>query len=137
MDAAQQNDIRSRVAGRKLAIDGAMLLMPDVELLGPTGRKAFWEHMGELAKKYLESTEPRQPDVGKDSDSAMNDAQARAFGAVQIRFGKYRGRQVDEVPLGYLAMLVDDNTFKKQVRRYLASPRIRRELEQAGSEWEE
>lgn len=136
MDVAQQNDIRSRVAGRKVASEGLALIEPEVAILGPSGRKAFWEHVAERAKSYLESIEPRQPDVGKATDAAMNDNQARAFGKVVVRWGKYRGRQVDEVPLGYLAMLVDDNEFKRQVRRYLASPRIKAELDRTENEWE-
>ena len=58
----------------------------------------------------------------------FSDAQARAWGATRMPFGKHQGARIDEVPLEYLELLAAPNDFTLHLRRYLASPRIQAEL---------
>ncbi len=134
------NYVRSRVVGRTAATDLLSLIKEDLAALGPVSRQAFWEHLAEESRRMratFDSPSPGEPALDGDINQPMSDQAAASYGKVEVKFGKYRGRRVDEVPLDYLAMLVDDNQFKRQVRRYLASPRIKRELEQVSCEGED
>ena len=137
MDATQQNAIRSRVVGRSVGNDMIDAVLPDLEVLGPAGRQAFWESLMERATAALTKfAHPAGPELDRDTNRPMSDPAARAFGSEEMQFGKYAGQRIDEVPLGYLALLVDDNAFKRKLRRYLQSPRIKAELERTENEWE-
>ena len=127
----QENSIRSRVKGRQLAVEMFCLVQDDANVLGPIGKLGFLESVVEIAKAAIAALNPPEgPVIDGDTDKAMNDAQAKKFGGQEINFGVHAGKRIDEVPIGYLLMLVDENEFKKKLRRYLASPRIKAEMEQ-------
>lgn len=117
------NDVRDRIAGRKAAETIVLLATEEAAAFGYHGKTSFWYTLADALSKYLPQASPaRQPEP-------MNDKAAQVFGQMEMKFGKYRGQPLDEVPVDYLVMLVDDNEWKQQVRRYLRSPRIQRELE--------
>jgi uncharacterized protein (DUF3820 family) len=63
----------------------------------------------------------------------MTDPEARAFGQQVLSWGKHAGRTIDEVPLDYLVWLAgQEDEFRRELRRYLASPRIDAELRMTG-----
>ena len=61
----------------------------------------------------------------------MSDAQARAFGATLMPFGKHEGWPIMELPLAYLCFLVDPSEFRTNLGRYLDNPEIRRQIEES------
>ena len=60
---------------------------------------------------------------------AMSDAEARQFESFEIQFGKHKGRQVHEIPLDYLLWLDEQPDFRIQLRKYLGSDRVQKQLE--------
>lgn len=56
----------------------------------------------------------------------MTDDEARLFGRFPVPYGEFRGRPVDDVPMDRLDWYADQ-TFGDQLRRYLASRRIKNE----------
>lgn len=119
-------DIKERINGRKRAEELFALLAEDASSLSECGRAAFWESVSSQLIDVLPVSS--QPEAN--SDQPMSDKSAAIYGRETVfPFGKYAGQRVDEVPIDYLAMLVDDNDFKKQLRRYLRSERIQREQE--------
>jgi len=128
--AERDNYVRSRIAGRVLAVYLFENWVGDIQLLGPVGQAAFWEHVAELASKSIAALHPAEGlEIDGDTEQPMNDSQARKFGRNALRYGPHENRRIDEVPLSYLVSIVDDSEFKKKLRRYLASPRIEAELE--------
>lgn len=60
----------------------------------------------------------------------MNDAQAKLFEARNLPFGQYVGSYVGDTPIGYLCRLSDPSPFLDDVKRYLASERGKRRIEE-------
>ena len=60
----------------------------------------------------------------------MTAAQAIAFEAGCVPFGKYDGSPVGAVPIGYLCRLCDPSVWIEDLRRYLASERGKRRIEE-------
>lgn len=132
MTADQQNLIRSRVLGREVAGVALGLARDEAIVLGPVSRQSYWEHIHEqAAAELLKLNPPEGPEIDGDTEQPMNDEQSRKFGRQPMPFGVYYGKQIDDVPASYLMTLVDDTEFKKKLRRYLASPRIKSELSQS------
>ena len=60
----------------------------------------------------------------------MTDVQAQAFARQAMPFGYKKGKPVGEIDLHYLCCLVDPSPFIEELRRYLKSPAVRREIEE-------
>jgi hypothetical protein len=68
------------------------------------------------------------PSLATATAEPMSDVQARAFGKSFMPWGEYKGQAIDQVPLERLAYYADhDHGFVRQIRRYLASRRVRAE----------
>lgn len=63
----------------------------------------------------------------------MTDVQAREFAKTIIPFGQGKGKQVGDVSLRYLCALADPSPFMEDLKRYLHSPSVRREIEESES----
>jgi len=81
---------------------------------------AFWD---ELRKFLPIKAIPTLPGL-----TAMSDSESREFGSRLMEFGKFAGTRINETPLEYLEWLAD-LPLAREFRRYLASRRIRAELE--------
>lgn len=101
-----------RIEGRKWAEEALAAATAE----GEDYRKAFVERIGrELAVKQID-------------EAAMSEDEAMAFGHRKLEFGKYAGQRWDDVPLDYIAWLVDQN---RTVLRYLRSRRVQAERDHA------
>lgn len=139
MDSAAEKRIKSLVQARKLAEDVSDLIRTES---GDWGNyvddclEAFWSRLREC----IDIPDPPAPDIALSERAArlsepMGDAEAAHFGRNQeMPFGKHAGRIVDSVPLDYLVWLADQPSamsFTTELRRYLKSERIQREIESA------
>ncbi|HWB00980.1 MAG TPA: hypothetical protein VG713_20955, partial [Pirellulales bacterium] len=99
------------------------LALDEASVLSPPGKNEFWQTIFDKLREYL----PADPSPA--IPEPMGDNAAKAFGETKFPFGAHRGKRIDEVPLSYLVFVADDNAFRQQLRRYLRSPRIQREME--------
>ncbi len=82
----------------------------------------FWDEI----RKAL----PMQPrPKSKRELSAMSDLEAKRFGNELMPYGEFIGMRIDDIALDRLAWYADQK-FQTQLRRYLASKRIKAEEEQ-------
>ena len=66
----------------------------------------------------------------KSSCPPMTSQEAREWAKkTEIEFGKHSGKTVCRVPLGYLLWLDRELDFRRDLHRYLASPRVQEEIE--------
>lgn len=61
----------------------------------------------------------------------LNNTRSVEFGDSPIKFGKYAGRRVDDVPIEYLEFLAGRRDWYINLNRYLASERIRKQATEA------
>ena len=96
------------------------------------GRRIVANRLAEVITPWLPT--PARPEAADPRDSPMSDTEAKAHGQTQtMRFGKYEGRRIDDVPLDYLIWLADESRrLWKEMHRYLNSPRIKKERAQKG-----
>jgi len=121
--------IKARVDARKLLATAFELALEEY-LAQQNGSEAeglepltFWQ----VAKELAESKLPKQSPAA--THPPMTYQEAREFGSEEMEFGKYLGLPIDQVPIEYLVWLADEKDgFKKQLRRYLQSPRIAAEV---------
>ncbi len=55
----------------------------------------------------------------------MTDVQAKAFEDTPMKYGKHVGKRIGDVPIDYLCYLADPNEWTKDLKRYLASDRVK------------
>lgn len=118
--------IAANIAARKAAETVVDLINGELRgLIDQHGRDAIGPFFATLRECYgnnltVEKTvevehTPRDP-------RPMTDDEASAFEARRMPWGKYKGKQIDEVPLDYLQWVLDQpDTFKAEIERYLAS----------------
>lgn len=69
-----------------------------------------------------------QPAIKENPVCKFTSAESRVFGKTRIPFGEFSGESVDSVNLTRLRWY-GDQTFIDNLRRYLASDRIQREID--------
>ena len=106
--------VADRIEGRKWAEE----ILDSIKDLSEDYRDSFWR----AVKRKFELKKKKKID-----STMMSDDESKAFGRSVVEFGKYRGRQVDEVPIEYWEWLADENL---RVQRYLRSRRIVEEREE-------
>ncbi len=81
--------------------------------------------------EHIEAHPAFAPTASRESGLAkpMTDVQARAFAKEIIPFGQHKGMRVGEADLDYLCRLADPSPFVEELKRYLRSPAVRREIE--------
>ncbi len=94
---------------------------------------AFWRALAAGAAGNA-TPEPAGPEEA--AWKPMTDAESRAWGQgfIPNGFGKHGGERIDDVGLKYLDGLIDPpkpGSFLAELRRYLASERIKRERERS------
>lgn len=115
--------IEKRVIARELAREICVIIASELEGLEEHQVEAFWEQVRESfpqqQKESVEDTVELKP---------MGDKESQMFGSTHIKFGKYAGERVDEVPLDYLLWLSENkDPWKEQLKRYIKSKRIQSE----------
>lgn len=80
----------------------------------------FWVNLRNLVLKRA----PMPPGLPSTVEP-LSDEDARAFGHRLLGFGQYRDYRYDDVPLGYLEWLADQNI---QLVRYIRSRRVQGEM---------
>lgn len=80
----------------------------------------FWSELRELIYEVV-------PLVAVEDETVrpMSDVESQHFGLCRMTFGQYEGQCVDDIPYSYLDYLITETEFKKSLRRYLVSDRIR------------
>lgn len=68
-----------------------------------------------------QSDTPIRPKPKQPQEAAMSDSQARAFETTRISFGKHEEEMIGCVPIRYLVWVVDTNSFRKELGKYLRS----------------
>ena len=83
----------------------------------------FWSELLKLVeRKFYRGDKPK---VWEGTTvRKMTGPEARRFGDELIPFGEFRGKRIDEVPLDRLAWYADQ-TFVDDLRKYLASDRVK------------
>jgi hypothetical protein len=124
-----EDRIKERVNGRDQAI---LLLDLDAQERETRSKEwliSFWEHLQRTAKASLESlgvAEKSKPLTIQ----PMSDEHCRFFEKQPMPFGKYRDWKIDDVIsrepayLDWLVRATEEDTFKADLRRYLANPSI-------------
>jgi hypothetical protein len=116
--------ISSRVIVRQSA--SAWLTLAAEETPGDQALAAeYWRVIAEAATRKWKSIEPDPPPPAVTSDR-MSDDEARRFGRLKMpqKFKKHAGTPIDSVPLEYLELLTQEDSFVRQIKRYLRAPRI-------------
>jgi hypothetical protein len=102
----------------------------DFAKLHPRGQRRFAAMFDEYAKGLNARLSTGKTDSSKvrtDASEPMSDQEACDFERTKITFGKYAGQNIYDVPIGYLEWLSDQpDDYKRTIRRYLNSPRVRR-----------
>lgn len=125
-----ENTIAQNMAGRTSGEMVADLIMDAVgELDTDQARDAFWRTL-----RLIVPIEAQQTTAEKQADE-MSDAHARMFGQTHLKFGKYVGERIDDVPLSYLLWLTEEtDPFKRDLRRYIKSRRVQSEQDDGDEE---
>lgn len=98
------------------------------------------------ANKYYEYLVARlkkeRPDLFMEKETTsvfkpMTNEESRKFGNELMKFGKHKGKRVDEVPEDYLEWLDAQPDFRMDLRRYLCSERVVHEETVANSQQKE
>lgn len=113
--------LEQKINGRQMAQQLIQMIEEEADNVlksyGAFGSAGYWEKLREwLERRNKPKVEP-----------PMGTVESRAFGARQITFGKYDGDRIDEIPFDYLELIIEPDEFKKDLKRYLQSERIRRE----------
>ncbi|MFH1738368.1 MAG: hypothetical protein ABIH23_05125 [bacterium] len=118
--------IKTRVDIRRSAVALVELILEEVRRIpdadGDT-RGVFWDEIRKVLPRIS-----RQERVRLESE-VMTDQEARVFGNERMPFGEFKGMRIDDIELSRLTWYADQ-TFQKQLRRYLKSSRLRSEIEQ-------
>ena len=114
------------IATRKLASEVFELAGDQAAGLPGPQKVRFWKHLIRLASQFVELSGTEPSDTKRE---IMSDRESRIFGDARIQFGMHRGTRVDEIPLEYLEWLDDQPDFRCELRRYLNSERLKREME--------
>lgn len=90
------------------------------------GERRYWETLSNLIAKRL------PPPPVDEASKPMTDIQAWHYETDTVMpWGKYAGKSIIDVPIDYLVWLAESpDPFRVELRRYLASERIRREVRQ-------
>jgi len=83
--------------------------------------------IAELGGSIVESS-PATPSVEPTKYRPMDAAEARRFERTEMTFGVHAGKQIKDVPLGYLDF-IDEDEFRWKLHRYLKSKRVHKERE--------
>lgn len=106
----------------KLATEAASLVIELAEESG-ANEPGFYDRVACILEAH--GTPKREP---KTKPVKMTDQQAKAFEQEIIAFGTHAGKPVSDVPLDWLQWIADQK-FVDQVRLYLRSDRVQREIE--------
>jgi hypothetical protein len=137
METNQANAIKARVAAREVAKQWLEVAESELAIMPPAGREAFFEELISLSQAALSKLRPQvefDTAISGDVQQPMSDAAATSFGKGLMAHPPFDGQQIDSVPLRDLIRIseVRDTSFKKQLRRYLASPAIKALIEREG-----
>lgn len=119
-----QQELEKRIdfkkRGREAAKQLVDLIHEDTVDQGSFYQEGFWEELIHrfsdfIAKPVKQEVEP------------MSEMQAQEFGKTTMTYGKHQGKRIDDIEISYLEWLSTGNEFQRDLRRYLASKRIRRE----------
>lgn len=84
----------------------------------------FWEIMAAHCASRLPAIQPAAETL------PMEEREAARFEKTEVKFGKYAGYEVCEIPTEYLAWLADGDGFIKDLRRYVQSSKYRQRQDQ-------
>lgn len=116
--------LETRIQARKAADEIMELVIEESRRHSPEARHflmCLLDQLGQLLNE--ESPVVEQPQ----NNGAMSDDDARHWERhYRIDFGKYSGQLIKDVPLDYL-LWIDDDAFRRQLRRYLASDHAQQE----------
>jgi uncharacterized protein (DUF3820 family) len=123
----QMNDssVKHRAEARERARATARLAVEEAGRIESDSQGSFWDELRKMLPLAATTAIASLP-------TAMTDRQARAFGQSRMPFGEFQGARIDDVPLDRLQWYADLSPFQQQLRRYLASGRIRSEEEDDG-----
>lgn len=113
-----------KVEARRLA-DLGLELMTEVHLNSDDEREVYWRRVAD----YAESKLPQPQQEHDPRNEPMSDLEASRFREAVMPFGKHEGTRVGDLPLSYLCNLLDPSPFMRDLRRYVKSASVQRELE--------
>lgn len=126
MSTDLETRVTARIAARKICEEIVLLVASEhralTEAHGPAGSEEFWQNFREAFEGHF--PQPKAPEPPK----PMDDFEANRFEQQPLSFGQHRGKRIADVPKGYLEWLAwQEDGFKLELRRYLASERVRNE----------
>jgi len=122
---AQLDEARlARRASGRLAAKAIIELAKETESPNPDWQTAFWDEMMDWFRKESLPVRRHKPE-------AMTDAEVRQFREKEMRFGKYHGQKMGEIPLTYLDWLLGDSEeLNRHLTRYLKNEKVAEQLQQ-------
>lgn len=106
-----QRLMQERIAARKAAEDFLSCAEPHGDVTH------FWKVVRDFALRYAPLPEVRL--------SPMTDLEVSQFEFEQIKFGKYVGEKIGNIPVNYLDWLVGQNDeFKSKLKRYVLNESV-------------
>jgi len=114
-------DLASNIRARKEAEEV-------VDMCGNQPQR-FWEALKECCESRL--PEPERP---VDPYPPMDDKEAANFERWIMPYGKYGGKEIGEIPVGYMCWLTEGDAVVKNARRYVRSKRFSERQDQEAPE---
>lgn len=104
-------------------------LIRESDLLSVDAVALAWRLLGDMIDATTNTNrEPPKPNPVR--ISKMADFEARNFETKEMPWGKYKGREICQVPLHYLEFVANrEDPFVEDVKRYLESQLVQQELE--------
>jgi hypothetical protein len=120
--------VQQRVRYRKLARDYVELFEFDLNSTNDSTKEAFWREIISHSPfaRLLDPPKEEKPAV-----EPMTDAEAKDFDRFILRLAPHKGKQIKDVPKSELEKMADrPDWFRRALRNYLASDRVKNEIEQ-------
>ena len=123
--------IQENIEARKVANDAYAFvseLIRESDLISVDSVALAWKLLGDMIDATTNTH--REPKTHPVRISKMTDFEARNFEKKEMPWGKHKGKEICQVPLHYLDMIVNsEDPFKDDLARYLESQLVQRELE--------
>lgn len=121
-DYPTQTKLARNVEIRNLAEEAVSLMSQygSESVKGADEVERFWSLVQETIEEIRGT--PTRVETGGSNGAMTSDEAIKWSGRTKLDFGKHNGLQVDQVPIGYLVWLDENNEFAHRLTAYLQSP---------------
>lgn len=141
--------VEQRVKAGEKAADAIDVMLELAAELPKTSVNHFWDRIAHqlmarvAGAPYKSLMQPIQRKIRNEISEEqrlhpMNDSEARSFGERLMEFGEHKDKRIADTPIAYLVWLAGaQKEFSHKLERYLASPYVQREIENAMVDFEQ